>query len=89
MANQFIRKRSPREHFEPAFHSGTHVMVTDDDGNSVSVIKPFSDNGLSASDFSIKSQLASGKMLEPVSLNGLTFQQIDQVNNVQIPSSNE
>lgn len=89
MANQFIRNRSPREHFEPAFCSGTHVMVTDDDGNSVSVIKPFSDNGLCASDFSIKSQLASGKLLEPVSLDGLTFKQIDQVNNVQIPSSNE
>lgn len=89
MANQFFRHRSPREYFEPAFHSGTHVIVTDDDGNSVSVIKPFTDNGLFASDFSIKSQLASGKLLEPVSLNGLTFKQIDQVNNVQIPSSNE
>lgn len=89
MANQFFRNRSPREHFEPAFRSGCHVMITDDDGNSVSVIKPFSDNGLCASDFSIKSQLASGKFLEPVSLNGLTFKQIDQVNNVQIPSSNE
>ena len=89
MANQFIRNRSPREHFEPAFHSGTHVFVTDDDGNSVSVIKPFTDNGLTASDFSIKSQLSSGKFLEPVSLNGLSFKQIDQVNNIQIPSSNE
>lgn len=89
MANQFFRNRSPREHFQPAFNSGIHVMVTDDDGNSVSVIKPFSDNGLTASDFSIKSQLASGKLLEPVSLNGLNFKQIDQVNNVQIPSSNE
>lgn len=89
MANQFFRHRSPREHFEPAFKSGTHVMVTDDDGNSVSVIKPFSDNGLSASDFSIKSQLASGKLLKPVSLDGLNFKQIDKVNNVQIPDSNE
>lgn len=89
MANQFFRKRSPREHFEPAFHSGTHVIVSDDNGNSVSVIKPFSDNGLSASDFSIKSQLASGKLLKPVSLDGLNFKQIDKVNNVQIPDSNE
>lgn len=89
MANQFFRNRSPRELFEPAFRSGAHVMVTDDDGNSVSVIKPFSDNGLSANDFSIKSQLASGKLLKPVSLDGLSFKQIDQVNNVLIPSSNE
>ena len=57
MANQFFRNRSPRELFEPVFNSGTLVSVEDDEGNSVLSIKPFEDNGLSASDFSIKSQL--------------------------------
>lgn len=89
MANQFFRKRSPIEHFEPAFDSGKLVSVEDEDGNVVLSIKPFEDNGLSASDFSIKSQLASGKFLNAVSIDCLNFKHIDAVNNVQIPVNNE
>lgn len=89
MANQFFRNRSPRELFEPVFNSGTLVSVEDDEGNSVLSIKPFEDNGLSASDFSIKSQLASGKLLNAVSIDSLNFKQIDAVNNVNISVNNE
>lgn len=89
MANQFFRKRSPREHFEPVFDSGILVTVQDDDGNVAMSIKPFEDNGLTADDFSIKSQLASGKLVNSVSIDSLNFKQIDAVNNVQIPLNNE
>ncbi len=89
MANQFFRNRSPREHFEPAFDTGILVTVQDDDGNVAMSIKPFVDNGLNADDFSIKSQLASGKLLNAVSIDTLNFKQIDAVNNVQIPINNE
>ena len=89
MANQFFRNRSPRELFEPAFDTGTLVTVEDNDGNVVLSIKPFVDNGLTADDFSIKSQLASGKLLNAVSIDSLNFKQIDAVNNVQIPVNNE
>ena len=89
MANQFFRKRSPREHFAPAFDTGTLVTVQDEDGNVAMSIKPFEDNGLTADDFSIKSQLASGKLLDPVSIDSLNFKQIDAVNNVQLSVNNE
>lgn len=87
MANQYFRNRSPREHFPRAFCSGSRVSRLDDDGNEFSSIIPYSDNGLSAQDFSIKSQLASGKFLDPVSVSGLTFSQIDKVNSVSLPNS--
>lgn len=89
MPNQFFRHRSPREHFESAFDTGVLVTVEDEDGNVAMSIKPFVDNGLTASDFSIKSQLASGKLLNAVTIDSLNFKQIDAVNNVQIPLNNE
>lgn len=89
MPNQFFRHRSPRERFEPAFDTGTLVTVVDEDGNVAMSIKPFVDTGLSAEDFSIKSQLASGKLLNAVSIDSLNFKQIDAVNNFQLPVNNE
>ena len=89
MPNQFFRNRSPREHFQPAFDSGTLVTVEDEDGNVAMSIRPYVDTGLTADDFSIKSQLASGKLLNAVSIDSLNFKQIDAVNNVQIPVNNE
>ena len=89
MPNQFFRNRSPREYFDPVFDTGTLFTAEDEDGNVVLSIKPYVDNGLTASDFSIKSQLASGKLLNAVSIDSLNFKQIDAVNNVKIPVNNE
>lgn len=89
MPNQFFRNRSPREHFDPVFDTGTLVIVDDEDGNVAMSIKPFEDNGLTSDDFSIKSQLASGKLLNSVSIDSLNFKQIDTVNNIQLPVTNE